>query len=73
MSDFSEGLALQINMLARIQLYDNTSIDYACNTLALVSARMLCVPRLHGGVGIVDCSSRQPAYKISVVIAPCER
>jgi hypothetical protein len=35
---------MQIKMLERIQPHDNTSIDYACNTLAIVSAEKLCVP-----------------------------
>jgi hypothetical protein len=46
---------MQIKMLERIQPHDNTSIDYACNTLAIVSAEKLCVPRL-------DPLARSPDY-----------
>jgi hypothetical protein len=46
MSNFSEGLALQINMLARVEPHDNTRGDYACNTLAIFFSEMLFTPHV---------------------------
>jgi hypothetical protein len=55
-----------------LRFWDATSIPKMtlfCDN-ALLSHHHTC--GLHGGVGVVDCGSRQ-AYKVTVVMAPCER